>query len=104
MMAARARLLERLPAPFRDALPAVEHLDDLALERVAAEKFPEEQYEQFVTLRERWRNGILTSDEQATLDQLVAKADLLALRKAHAALLLKLRGYRLPTLAELEAR
>ncbi len=38
-----------------------------------------------------------------TLDQLVQEADLRTLRKAYDGVLLKWRGHRLPTLAELSA-
>ena len=44
------------------------------------------------------------SELQRTIDRLAQEADLLALRKAYAAVLLKWRGHRLPSLAELEAQ
>src|SRR6266545_111576 len=45
-----------------------------------------------------------TRDAQTSLDRLTQDADLRTLRKAYAAVLLKWRGHRLPTLADLEAQ
>ena len=97
-------LPDDLPAPTRDALTALEGLSDDELWQVVRSTFPETQYEQFAELRERRRAGTITPDEQATLDGLTQTADLLTLRKAYAAVLLKWRGHRLPTLAELESQ
>lgn len=96
-------LPDDLPAPTRDALTALEALSDDDLWQIARSTVPEVQYEQFVELREKQRVGMITPDEQATLDHLVQESDLLVLRKAYAAVLLKWRGHRLPTLADLEA-
>ena len=45
----------------------------------------------------------LNEQEQSELEALRAMADLLMFRKAYAALILKWRGQRVPTVAELEA-
>lgn len=97
-------LPDDLPTPMRDALVALEKLNDDELWRIARETMLEAQYDRFADLREKRRAGIITAVEQALLDQLVQEADLLALRKAYAAVLLKWRGHRLPTLSELEAQ
>jgi hypothetical protein len=96
-------LPDDLPDPTRTALTALESLSDEALWHVMRATFPTDQYEQFAELRERRRAGPITPDEQATLDRLTQEAELLTLRKAYAAVLLKWRGQRLPTLSELEA-
>ena len=57
----------------------------------------------FAGLREKRRAGTITETEQTALDQLTQEADLLTLRKAYAAVLLKWRGYKLPSLATLES-
>lgn len=54
-------------------------------------------------LRERRRAGIITEPEQHALTSMAHEADLLMLRKAYAGVLLKWRGQKVPTLAELEA-
>ena len=97
-------LPDDLPPATRDSLLALEHLSDDELWRVARMVFPEEQYAQFDALRERRRAGSITEPEQVTLDHLFQESDLLILRKAYAAVLLKWREHRLPTLAELETQ
>ena len=94
-------LPDDLPPPAREALTALEGLSDDALWQVMRVAFPDDHYEQLVELRERRRTGTLLPDEQATLDRLIQEADLLTLRKAYAAVLLKRRGHRLPNLADL---
>ena len=47
--------------------------------------------------------GTLSAIENKEIDDFRRQADLLMFRKAYAALLLKWRGQRVPTLAELEA-
>jgi hypothetical protein len=96
-------LPEDLPVAWRGALLALEGLSDPELEQALRATFPQEEYEQFAALREKSRGRALTATEQASLDRLTAEADLLPLQKAYAAVLLKWRGHRLPTLAELEA-
>jgi hypothetical protein len=97
-------LPDDLPPPTRDALTALEDLGDDTLWQLTRSTFPDHQYEQFTALREQRRAGALTPDEQANLDRLTAEADLLTLQKAYAGVLLKWRGHRLPSLAELAAR
>jgi hypothetical protein len=96
-------LPEDLPAAWGDALLVLERLSDQELEREMRATYSQEDYEQFAALREKQHGKGLTDTEQSTLDRLTAEADLLGLRKAYAAVLLKWRGQRVPTLAELEA-
>jgi hypothetical protein len=96
-------LPDDLPVSMRDALLALEQLDDTELYRVVRERMPDAQVEQYDELRERRRAGVITEAEQQTLTTMAHNADLLMLRKAYAAVLLKWRGQRVPTLAELEA-
>ncbi|MFV9505452.1 MAG: hypothetical protein AB4911_12925 [Oscillochloridaceae bacterium umkhey_bin13] len=95
-------LPDDIPTTMRDALQALEQFDDTALEQVARERMSEAQVEQFEELRERQRAGLITTSEQQTLDALMHDADLRMLRKAYAAVLLKLRGQPVPTLTELD--
>jgi hypothetical protein len=97
-------LPDDLPAAMRDALLALENLSDSELQRVANTTFSTEQYERLAALREKHQTSTLAESEQATLDHLLQEADLLTLRKAYAAVLLKWHGHQLPTLAELEAQ
>lgn len=97
-------LPDDLPTPTRDALTALEGLSDDALWQIVRSSVPEEQHEQFAQLREKRRAGMIASDEQMILDRFTQEADLRTLRKAYAAVLLKWRGHRLPTLAEISAQ
>ena len=96
-------LPDDLSPSMRDMLGTLEHLSDYELQQVADATFPEDEAEQFAALRDKRREGTIAEVEQTALDQLSQEADLLTLRKAYAAVLLKWRGHRLPTLAELEA-
>lgn len=96
-------LPDDLPNTMRDALQALEQLDATALEQVVRDQMPDTEAEQFAELRERRRAGVITVPEQQTLDALSHDADLRMLRKAYAAVLLKLRGQPVPKLADLES-
>ncbi len=86
------QLPDDLTPALRDALLALESLSDDALQQVAQATMPNTQYEQLATLREMQRERPLTTDEQADLDRLLQDADILVLKKAYAAVLLKWRG------------
>lgn len=96
-------LPDDLPVVIREALQALEQLDDRALEQVVRERMSPIQTNQFEELRERRRAGVITEPEEVALDTLAHNADLLILRKAYAAVLLKLRNQHVPTLPELDA-
>lgn len=89
-------LPDDLPPSQREALIALESLDDDRLWEIEGSTFPAQDYRQFSALREQQRTKTLTAEEQAALAQLSVQADLLTLRKAYAAVLLRWRGHRLP--------
>ena len=62
-----------------------------------------EQQEELEELQDKQRSSALSKAEAERLAALHHVADELMLRKAYAAVLLKWRGHRLPTLADLEA-
>lgn len=97
-------LPDTLPPVMRDALLALEALSDEALWQVAHSVVSPEQHEQHSRLLEKNKATTLTAAERDLLARLRQDADLLMLCKAYAYVLLKWRGYRLPTLAELEAQ
>jgi len=97
-------LPDDLPAPTRDALTSLEALNDDDLWLMVRSSMPDAEYEQFTELRAKHRDGTIAPDEQALLTRLTQEADLRTLRKAYAAVLLKWRGHRLPTLGELSAQ
>ncbi|MBI4771828.1 MAG: hypothetical protein HY784_15790 [Chloroflexi bacterium] len=65
------------------------------------ERVPEDQQEELENLLHQNQAGQLQVPEAERLDALQHAADVVMLRKARAAVLLRLRGQRLPTLAEL---
>lgn len=97
-------LPDDLPEEMRGDLLALEALDDDALWQVARGTVSPERQEQHRLLLEKNRLGTIAESERETLVQLRREADQLMLRKAYAYVLLKWRGHRLPTLAELEAQ
>jgi hypothetical protein len=96
-------LPDDLHEPSRQALLQLEALSDDELWQVERSTFPSDQYERYRVLREQQRAAVLSAEAQSTLEQLAQAADLLTLRKAYAAVLLKWRGHRLPSLSDLEA-
>jgi hypothetical protein len=93
--------LEGLPPDVMQHLVALESLDGQVLWRVMLETVPLDQQHQLHNLLSRNRAGMLTESEHEQLPVLQQQADLVMLRKACAAVLLRFRGKRVPTLAEL---
>jgi predicted HAD superfamily phosphohydrolase len=96
-------LPDTLSDEIRDGLLALESLEDDELWQVARSIVSPEQQEELSLLLEKNR-AVITEAEKARLSELQEQADRLMLRKAYAYVLLKWRGHRLPTLAELEAQ
>jgi hypothetical protein len=93
--------LEGLPREITENLTVLETLDDQSLRAVMSETVPADQAEQIHELLERQQEGALSDSEKTQLEHLQRNADLVMLRKARAAVLLRFRGERVPTLAEL---
>ena len=66
------------------------------------ETVPRAQQQRLHDLLNRQQAGRLTVSQRAQLDALQQQADLVMLRKARAAVLLRFRGKRVPTVAELD--
>lgn len=100
--------LQGLPDEVIADLTTLETLDTEALWQVMKETAPPETQSDLSDLLERQQRDPLTAltpltnDEQERLASLQQDADLIMLRKARAAVLLRFRGKRLPTLAELD--
>lgn len=93
--------LDGLPPELVEDLVGLESLDDEALRQVMVSKVPTAQQRKLDRLLRKNQAGTLTEQERQELDQLQHKADRVMLRKARAAVLLRFRGHRLPTLEEL---
>ena len=95
-------ILEDIPKPYQaDVYPLLE-MSDRELVNESKRTFPRERWRQYELLLEKKRGQGLSASEQAELDSLRHEADVLMFRKGYAAVLLKKRGYRLPSLQELE--
>lgn len=91
-----------LPIQSREALQSLEQSSDDELWSTLSQKASEISVDQWEQLRARERSGIISTQELTLLNQLRENADLLTLKKAYAAIILKWRGYRIPSLAEME--
>lgn len=85
--------LDSLPSAEEAELRALHHLSDDALRAIAAEQMSAGNQARMNLLMERHSQGVLTSDEQETLEALVERGDQLMLRKAEAAAILVHRGH-----------
>ena len=103
LMALQASLppLDGLPADLAQELARLEALDNGALRQVLLETVPLDQQQALEDLLQRNQAGELTQVERERLASLQHAADRVMLRKARAAVLLRFRGQRIPTLAEL---
>lgn len=91
-----------LPSALQQELEAMAQLSDAALWQIAQATMNPDKVAFYDVLLERNRDGDLTAEGREWLTRLRNEADALMLRKAHAYALLQSRGYRLPTLQELE--
>lgn len=86
-------LLDDLPPELTDEMAALALLNDAALWRVARRTLPAKKQERLDALLQKKEQGKLLSEEQQILDELLAEYERVVLARAHAAVLLKQRGY-----------
>jgi hypothetical protein len=84
------------PAAFQADLAALDRLEDEALWRIARSQRSKADAAHLQELLEKNADDALSATERLELDAQVADADLLMLRKAHAAALLQWRGHAVP--------
>jgi hypothetical protein len=94
--------LEGLPDDLCENLTALEMLDDQSLWQVMGERVPATLQRALTNLLDRQQSATLTDAQQQQLTAWQRQADLVMLRKARAAVLLRFRGKRIPTLTELD--
>ncbi len=97
-------LPENLSPSIRQTLLDLELLDDDALWQVAYSTIAPTQHQKYSRLLEKNRLKTLSHTEQMTLERLYQEAQCHTIRKGYAFVLLKWRGYPVPTLAELELK
>lgn len=94
-------LLEEIPSEFQaDVFPLL-NMNKEELLSEARSIFPARQTEEYEDLLEKKKTGELTKSEVAKFQALKRAADVLTFRKSYAAVLLKRRGYRIPSLNDL---
>jgi len=93
--------LDGLPPDLAQELIELETWDNATLRQVLLETVPSDQQRALDELLQRNQAGELSPLEQEQLAALQRAADLVMLRKARAAVLLRFRGQRIPTLTEL---
>jgi hypothetical protein len=95
-------LADDLPSPLHEELQRLERLDDETLWQIARRQLPPADQRQYHRLLIKNTQGTLTEQEKETLPQLGEHARLLSLKAAHAYMVLKWRGHRVPLPVELQ--
>ena len=93
-----------LPPSVQAELDAMEHLSDEAIWAIARSTANEDKIALYDLLIDRQNDGSLTIEGSKLLAQLRDEADGLMVRKSHAYVILRRRGYTLPTLDELRSQ
>jgi hypothetical protein len=102
LMEAVPPLANDLQSPLYEELEALEQLDNDALWQVARSRLSPTLQRQYSRLLAKNSQGTITEQEQETLRTLGEQARFLTLKTAHAYLLLKWRGHRIPSPEELQ--
>jgi hypothetical protein len=93
---------DMLSQGIQQELGVLEALSDDVLWAVAQSRMAASKQRRWKRLLDKNRQGTLTESERQELEQLTAEGDRLTLYKAHAYLLLKERGHRIPELERLQ--
>ena len=91
-----------LPSPLQEELKALENLENEALWRMAQSQLSPARQRLYNRLLAKNNQGTITAGEKETLHAIGEEARRLTLKKAHAYMLLKWRGHRIPSRAELQ--
>ncbi len=94
-------LLEEIPPAYQPDVYPLLSMSETELIQEPRRRLPAERWAEYEALLDKKKASLLSEAEQAKLDSLRQEADALTFRKGYAAVLLKRRGYHLPTLAEL---
>ena len=94
-------LANDLPDSLRDDLKALEELDDQSLWEASRCGMSDERQQEYERLLSTQSQGPLSMDDQRKLDELGDEARRLAVKKAHAFMLLKWRGHSIPSREDL---
>jgi hypothetical protein len=90
------------PTEFQADLAALDRLDDEALWHLARGRKREADMDKYQELLDKNASGILTASDREELSDLRTEYDRMMLCKAHAAALLRWRGYQMPPAEKLQ--
>jgi hypothetical protein len=85
-----------VPEEFEEDVKVLERLNDKELLEIMHSRVSLTTQRRLHRLLQKNRLGTLTLDERLTLETLQREADIVMLRKAHAAVILKWRGHHIP--------
>lgn len=94
-------LADDLPPPLDKELKKLEELDDEALWGIARSRLSSKQQRLYDVLLQKNSQESITTDEKEKLQALGQEARRLTLKKAHAFMLLKWRGHKIPAIDQL---
>lgn len=94
-------LLNAIPEEYQAEVYPLLGMDSADLYEQVQQTFPRDEWADYERLLAKKAQSTLTDAEAERLDELRRAADLLTLRKAYAAVLLKSRGYHPPTPSQL---
>ncbi len=94
-------LTDDLPSPLHQELEELEHLDDETLRRIARCQLSPVDQRRYQRLLLKNSHGTLTEQEKEDLHKIGEQARILSLKAAHASMILKWRGQRVPFPTEL---
>lgn len=93
-------LLEEIPPEYQTSVYPLLQMNLADLQQEVKQVYDPQDWEEYETLLAKKKEG-LTKQESLRLVELRRAADVLTLRKGYAALLLKRRGYAIPTPSQL---
>ena len=94
-------LFEEIPNQYQPDVYPLLQMNDAELKREMSRVFSSKHWAEYESLLDKKQTRTLTSAEEKRLESLRREADVLTFRKGYAAVLLKRRGYRLPSIEEL---
>jgi len=99
---AASALVDLYTRPFDTDLDELNQLSDDDLWSIARQRLGDSEQEQYDVLLEKNQQALLPPHEQAVLGRLGNRARHLTLRKAHAFMILKWHGHKLPSPDEMQ--
>lgn len=94
-------LLEDIPADYQADVYPLLQMDLAQLQHETQRTFPQSRWQRYEQLLDKKKRVSLTDQERRELAELRYEADVLTFRKGYAAVLLKRRGYAVPSPGEL---